>query len=157
LQALASKAVWMALGRQRPTNCQGVAVDASGNVYVVDTNNNVIRKITSAGVVSTPAGNASMWGSSDGVGVAATFSNPRGVAVDVVGNIYVADFANQKIRKITPAGVVSTIAGTGARGYADGAGTTATFSDPFGVAVDINGNVYVVDYGNNKIRKLTPQ
>jgi sugar lactone lactonase YvrE len=134
----------------------GVAVDAIGNVYVADTYSNKIRKITSAGVVSTLAGTGAA-GSADGAGGAATFNFPFGVAVDAIGNVYVADTYNRKIRKITPSGSVSTIAGTGTDGSADGAGGAATFSLPFGVAVDANGNVYVADYGNKKIRKLTPQ
>ena len=135
----------------------GVAVDASGNVYVADTGNNTIRKITSAAVVTTLAGTAGTFGSADGTGSAATFSNPYGVAVDASGNVYVADPGNSTIRKITSAGVVTTLAGTaGVLGHADGIGSAASFSDPYGVAVDVSGNVYVSDSGNNTIRKITP-
>ena len=134
----------------------GVAVDANGNVYVADAGNSKIRKITAAGVVSTLAGTG-VRGSTDGVGVNATFSNPWGVAVDANGNVYVADLGNNKIRKITAAGVVSTLAGTGAPGSADGSGASATFDWPHGVAVDTNGNVYVGDVSNKKIRKITQQ
>jgi len=133
----------------------GVAVDTSGTVYVADQNNEKIRKITSAGVVSTLAGTGSV-GSKDGAGTTATFSDPIGVAVDKNGNVYVTDAGNNKIRKITPAGVVSTVAGTGAQGSADGVGATATFSYPEGVAVDSSGVLYVSDFNNHKIRKITP-
>ena len=190
----------------------GVAVDKSGNVYVADTNNHKIRKITPAGIVSTLAGTGAV-GSTDAIGAArfnfpsgiavgandnvyvsdtgnhvirlirniegqalvvtiagstsprwedgagsyASFNYPMGIAVDAGGNVYVGDKNNRKIRKITPAHVVSTIAGTYQDGSADGAGVTATFSFPSGVAVDTSGNVYVADTNNHKIRKLAPQ
>ena len=129
----------------------GAAVDAAGNVYV--SSNHRIRKITSAGVVSTFAGSAP--GSTDATGTAASFSITRGLAVDAAGNVYVADEGNHKIRKITPAGVVSTLAGSGTIGSADGPGISASFNLPTGVAVDAAGNVYVADRTNHKIRKIT--
>jgi len=132
----------------------GVAVDSSGNVYVADANNHRIRKITPAKVVSTFAG--STEGFADSTGTEAQFDFPYGVAVDSPGNVYVADSGNHRIRKITPAGVVSTFAGTGSEGHADGIATTAQFNYPTGVAVDSSGNVYVGDFGNNRIRKITP-
>jgi len=132
----------------------GVAVDGSGNVYVADQDNNLIRKITAAGVVTTLAGSGSA-GAANGTGTAASFFAPTGVAVDGSGNVYVADEGNNLIRKITPAGVVTTLAGSGSTGSANGTGTAASFYYPFGVAVDGSGNVYVADYGNNLIRKIT--
>ena len=135
----------------------GVARDASGNLYVADTNSNTIRKISPAGIVTTLAGTGNVAGHADGTGAAATFSFPDNVAVDSAGNVYVADIGNKTIRKITPGGVVTTLAGTaGVAGHADGTGAAASFLDPVGVAVDASGNVYVADTGNNTIRKVSP-
>jgi sugar lactone lactonase YvrE len=135
----------------------GVALDNAGNLYVADSSNCSIRKITPDGVVSTLAGLGGTAGSADGTGSAARFYQPLGVAVDSVGNVYVADTHNYTIRKITPAGVVSTLAGLARHdGYADGVGSDARFFLPFGVAVDNAGNVYVADTGTYTIRKITP-
>jgi hypothetical protein len=134
-------------------NLFGVAVDANGNVYVADYSNHRIRKITPAGVVSTLAG--STQGFQDGPGASAQFNGPFGVAVDANGNVHVGDESNQRIRKITPAGVVSTLAGSGILGFQDGPGTSARFNTPRGVAFDANGNVYVGDQFNNRIRKIS--
>jgi serine/threonine-protein kinase len=133
---------------------KGVAVDSSGNVYVADTGNHKIRKITSAGVVTTIAGTGTQ-GSTDGTGTAASFNSPKGVAVDSTGNVYVADSGNHKIRKITSAGVVATLAGMGTQGSSDGTGTSASFWGPVGVAIDSGGNIYVAEEFNSKIRKIT--
>ena len=138
----------------------GVAADGVGNVYVADTDNHTIRRITLAGVVITIAGSAGQSGSADGTNGAARFYAPTGIAVDSAGNLYVADYGNSTIRKITPSGtnwVVTTLAGTALQtGSANGTGSAATFSDPFGVAVDGSGNVYVADTSNHTIRKITP-
>ena len=136
---------------------QGVAVDGDGNVYVVDTENHTIRKVTPAGVVTTLAGTAGSSGSADGAGAAARFFYPGGVAVDGEGNVYVADNENHTVRKVTPAGVVTTLAGTArSSGSADGTGAAARFNNPQGVAVDGDGNLYVADNNNHAIRKVTP-
>jgi hypothetical protein len=136
---------------------QGIAFDNAGNAYVADTANNIIRQIAPGGVVSTLAGLVGVTGSNDGTNTAARFSQPTGVAVDSTGNIYVADSANDTIRKISPVGLVTTLAGlAGVSGSANGTGTNAQFNQPQGVAVDSSGFVYVADYGNHTIRKITP-
>ena len=132
----------------------GVAVDASGNVYVTDCNNHLIRKITSTGVVSTLAGKSGHSSFADGPGATALFCGPFGVAVDASGNIYVAENCNNRIRKITPVGLVSTLAGNGTAGFADGPGATAQFHSPLKVTVDASNNVYVADWNNHRIRKI---
>ncbi|MGD1090033.1 MAG: serine/threonine-protein kinase, partial [Verrucomicrobiota bacterium] len=134
-----------------------VAVDSANNVYVADTANNTIRKITPNGVVSTLAGVSGSHGSADGVGNEAQFWAPFGIAVDGAGNIYVADTGNNTIRKITSDGIVSTLAGlAGYAGNANGTGDAARFRNPWGVAVDSMGNVFVADMSNDTIRKITP-
>lgn len=133
----------------------GVAVDNAGNVYVADRFNHKIRKVTEGGVVSTLAGSG-IQGSVDGPADVASFSQPADVAVDGAGNVYVADFGNHKIRKVTPDGLVSTLAGSGSPGSIDGSGGASKFREPSGVAVDDTGNVYVADAFNHKIRKVAP-
>ena len=131
-----------------------LAVDADGNVFVADQVNNLIRKITPAGVVTTFAGNTAENAYNDGIGIAASFNYPTSISFDASGNMYVADQYNYRIRKITPDAVVTTIAGDGTDGLANGSGLTAKFSSPVGVAVDGNGNLYVSDLFNNNIRKI---
>ena len=133
----------------------GIAVDGAGNVYVADTYNNRIRKVTFAGAVTTLAGSGAA-GSADGPGTAASFSSPTGVAVDGSGNVYVADNSSNRIRRVAPGGTVTTIAGSGAPTSSDGTGTGASFAYPAGIAVDSSGNIYVSDSGSSKIRKITP-
>jgi sugar lactone lactonase YvrE len=140
-------------------------VDSATNLYVADYNNNTIRKVTPAGVVTTLAGLARSIGSADGTGSTARFIGPTGVAVDSADNVYVADEHNNTIRKVTPVGtnwVVRTLAGLAGPlsanfpDSADGTGSAARFSNPFGLAVDGAGNLYVADSNNNTIRKGYP-
>jgi len=141
----------------RFNNPAGVAVDSSGNVYVADYGNHLIRKITPQGFVSTLAGTAHKPGRTRGESTSAQFNNPHGVATDSRGNVYVADYRNHMIRKITPEGFVSNFAGTGTAGHVDGPGTRAQFNKPRGVATDSRGNVYVSDEHNHRVRKITPE
>jgi sugar lactone lactonase YvrE len=134
---------------------QGVAVDATGTVYVADTDHNEIREISPSGVVSILAGSTTA-GNADGTAGAASFSAPDGIAVDSAGDVFVADTGNSEIRMITPTGVVTTLAGSGTTGNADGTGAAASFYDPEAVAVDSSGNVYVADTFNSEIREVTP-
>jgi hypothetical protein len=137
---------------------RGLVLDAAGNLYVADTFNGTIRKITPAGVVSTLAGLAGSTGGTDGTGSAARFGGPTGLAIDPAGNLYVADPPIKTIRKVTPAGVVTTLAGlAGSIGSTDGTGSAARFNQPYALALDTAGNLYVADGGSNAtLRKLSP-
>jgi sugar lactone lactonase YvrE len=133
----------------------GVVTDSNGNLFVADSSNNAIRKITPSGTVSTFAGGTS--GTADGQGSAAQFFRPNSIAIDANDNLYISDTGNHSIRKITPSGLVSTLAGTaGTAGFIDGTGTSAQFNTPYGLTLDVFGNVYVADNANNRIRKITP-
>jgi uncharacterized protein (TIGR03437 family) len=133
---------------------QGIAVDASGNVYVADTQNARVRKISN-GTINTVAGNGTAgYGGDGGTAASAQLNIPAGLAVDGVGNLYIADFSNNRIRKVTSGGVITTFAGNGLAGYTGdgGAATNAQLSTPVGVATDAGGNVYIADTGNNAVR-----
>jgi sugar lactone lactonase YvrE len=131
---------------------QGLAVDGGKNAYVARANR--IERIAPDGAVTILAGSGNP-GSDDGTGEAASFRDPAGLAIDASGNVYVADRGNHAIRKITPAGTVTTLAGSGSPGKSDGTGRAASFDSPTGVAVDLFGNVYVADTGNNLIRRIS--
>jgi sugar lactone lactonase YvrE len=133
----------------------GVAIDASGNVFVADTENDLIRRIGTDGVVTTVAGVAGAAGFADGVGSVARFDHPTALAFDALGNLYVADTGNHAIRRIAPSHLVSTLIGTGAPGHKSGAGTAAMLNAPNGIAFDPSGLLYIADTGNNMIRVAT--
>ena len=134
----------------------GLAVDASGNVYVADSGNHVIRRITPSGTVSTFAGGAGIAGHADGASGTARFNTPNGVAVDAGGNVWVTELVNRTLRRITPTGTVSTVAGhpTNPAGSADGTGTAARFAAPRALTIDAGGNVHLID--DVVVRRITP-
>jgi sugar lactone lactonase YvrE len=135
----------------------GIVMASNGTLYVADSANHTIRAITAGGTVTTFAGSAGVSGTNDGTGAAARFSFPQGLAVDSSGNLFVADTGNSTIRMLTPAGVVTTVAGSGGlTGTNDGTGAAARFLNPYGVAVDSSGNLFVSDTGNDTIRKISP-
>jgi hypothetical protein len=141
----------------RLTRPNGIATDLAGNIFISDTGNNVIRKI-SDGIITTIAGTGAEGYSGDGsAATSATFVSLKGIAVDSEGNVYIADSGNNAIRKITTStGTITTVAGTGVAGYSGdgGAGTLAQLSNPLGVAIDAEGTIYIADTGNSVIRSL---
>lgn len=133
----------------------GMVIDATGNLFVADQENHAIRKITAGGVVSIFAGQAGVSGSLDGAAGVARFNGPTGLVMDASGNIIVADTRNHTLRKVSPAGVVTTLAGSaGTSGSNDGAALNARFTFPGGLSFDSNGNLYIGDFGNATLRKL---
>jgi len=136
-------------------NPNGMVFDAQGNLYIADEKNHVIRKLNTAGIVSTFAGSGSA-GYQEGTGINATFNEPTALAIDGLGNLYVSDKNNNRIRKITTSGVVSTFAGTGTAGERNGPANAASFRKPMGLAFDKLGYMYVADNMNHKIRRISP-
>ena len=133
-----------------------IVTDTSGNFFVADSQNHAIRKITTNGVVTTFAGQLGVSGTANGTGTAAQFNTPSGLALDGSGNLFLSDTGNGTIRKITPAGAVSTFAGVaGSSGFADGAAGSAQFNSPLGIAVTTNGDVFVADSNNHCIRRIS--
>ncbi|MVN92230.1 NHL repeat-containing protein [Mucilaginibacter aquatilis] len=135
-------------------NPQGVAVDAQGNVYVADSFNHLVRKVTPAGVTTTFAGSGGL-GFAGGSAATAQFYSPQGITVDASSNVYVTDIGNNAVYKITQAGVVTILAGDGTAGASNGTGSAARFNVPYGITADAQGNLYVADRDNNRIRKIT--
>ncbi len=137
---------------------QGVAVDTAGNLYIADTGNNVVRKVGKDGNIVTFAGNGAAGNGGDGgSATSAQLKTPQGIAVDSAGNVYIADSGNARVRKVDSGGNISTVAGNGTAGYGGdgGAAGTAQFNTPTAVAVDAAGNVYIADFNNNRIRKVS--
>ena len=136
---------------------EGVAVDASGNLYIADTDNNRIRKISPGGIITTVAGTEIAGFSGDGgPATQAQLNHPEGVAVDASGNLYIADTGNNRIRKISPNGIITTVAGNGIAGFSgdNGPASQAQLNQPEGVAVDASGNLYIADTDNDRIREV---
>jgi hypothetical protein len=137
---------------------RGVAVDVIGNIYIADANNNRIRMVSPSGIITTVAGNGYAGFSGDnGLAISAELNNPQGVAVDASGNIYIADTANNRIRKVNPSGTITTAAGNGTQGFSgdDGDATIAELAYPRGVGADASGNIYIPDTLNSRIRKVS--
>jgi sugar lactone lactonase YvrE len=135
----------------------GVAVDASGNIYIADTSNHRVRRVDPQGVITTVAGTGTTGFAGDGgLGAAAKLYSPAGVAVEASGNIYIADTDNHRVRRVDPQGVITTVAGTGTAGYFGdmGPGSATTLNKPKGVAVDSSGNVYIADTDNHRVRQV---
>ena len=139
---------------------QGIAVDAAGDLYIADTGNNRVRRVDhSTGVITTAAGTGTAGGTGDhGPATGAQLSSPEGLDVDAAGNVYIADTGNNRVRRISPGGTITTIAGTGTAGISGGNGpaTSAQLSAPTDVQVDSSGDVYVADSGNARVRKVLP-
>lgn len=143
------------VGTYATFNCpSGIAFDGDDDLYIVENHSHRVRKITKHGIVCTIAG--SLRGFEDGSGSTSKFYSPSGIVLDTNKNIFIADPSNHRIRKITPQGVVSTIAGNGIAGYVDGNSSSARFSSPQAITLDREGNLYVADYSNQRIRKITP-
>lgn len=133
----------------------GITIDQQNNLYIADSKNNKIRKVTLGGVVTNLAGSGAIGSGDNTTGTLATFNNPVGIAVDLQGNLYVGDAGNHKIRLINTTAAVSTFAGSGVAGSGTGTGIVAQFFNPAGVVIDPQGSLYVADYGGNRIRKVT--
>lgn len=135
----------------------GAAVDRAGNLYIAECNNHIVRKVSATGIISTVAGNLSIGSSGDGgPATAASLYRASDVAVDTSGNLYIADYSSNNIRKVNTAGIISTYAGTGTAGFSGDGGpaTAAEVNWPYYVATDLAGNVYFSDRGNNRVRKI---
>jgi uncharacterized protein (TIGR03437 family) len=136
----------------------GIAVDSAGNVYIADSGNNRIRRVSVSGVITTVAGNGSAAYTGDsGVATSASLNGPVAVAVDASGNLYIADAGNNVVRKVSTSGIITTVAGNGTAGFSGDGGraTSAQLWTPSGVAVDHAGNLYIADYGNYRIRLVS--
>ena len=135
----------------------GVAVDGAGNAYIADRGNDRIRRVDGAGIITTIAGTGESGSSADGgPAVEAQLDGPAGVAVDGAGNVYITDRGNDRIRRVDGAGIITTIAGTGVRGFSGDGGPAveAKLDGPNGIAVDGTGNVYIADYNNHRVRRV---
>ena len=140
------------------SNPEGLVVDSSGNLYIADSQNARVQKVTPSGSVSTVAGNGKPgYGGDGGAATSAQLNAPLGLALDSAGNLYISDFSNNRVRKVSASGTITTVAGTGMTGYSgDGAAATnAQLTNPEGLAVDFAGNLYIADSGNNAVRKVS--
>jgi sugar lactone lactonase YvrE len=144
------------LAQARFSSYSDMESDGQGNFYVLDRVQHAVRKISADGIVSTLAGGAGP-GHADGTGSEVQFNYPEGIAIDLNGDLIISEYLNQTIRRVTPEGVVTTIAGVpGEWGYVDGPAATAMFDSPMGIDVDNNGNIIIAEYMNHRIRMITP-
>jgi uncharacterized protein (TIGR03437 family) len=136
---------------------RGVALDAAGNLYIADTGNARVRKVSTSGIITTVAGGGSAQPGDGGAATSAYLGNIEGLALDAAGNIYFADWQGNRIRKVSPSGIITTVAGSGNFGYSGDGGPAinASLSAPFAVAVDASGDIYIADYTNNRVRKVS--
>ena len=137
---------------------QGTAVDAAGNIYVAETDNQIVRRIAANGGITTFAGNGTPgFGGDGGAAASAQLNSPVGVAVDAAGNVYIADSQNARVRRVAPNGTISTVAGNGTQGFGGdgGAATSAQLYTPTGVGLDAAGNLYIADFNNNRVRRVS--
>ena len=142
----------------RLANPSGVAKDVAGNLYIADYGNNRVRQVTPAGIISTVAGNGTAGFSGDGgLAVNTQVSGPYGVTLDAGGNLYFADYSNNRVRQVTPAGIILTVAGNGTAGFSGDGGLAinAQVTGPTGLAMDVAGNLYIADSGNNRVREVS--
>ncbi len=136
----------------------GVAVDVTGNVFIADINDNMVRKVDAAGLITTIAGTGTAGFNGDNIAAtSAQLNSPSGIAVDSLGNVYIADHNNQRVRRVDTAGLITTVVGTGTSGFSGDGGpaVSAQLFSPTGLAIDTVCNVYVVDEGNQRIRKIS--
>ena len=140
-------------------NPVAVAVDGAGNVYIADRDNNVVRKVNTSGVITTFAGTGVAGYSGNGAAAtAAKLNKPYGLVSDAAGNVYISELGNHTVRRVSPAGIINTYVGTGVAGYSgdSSSASLAKLNSPEGLAIDLSGNIYIADGGNNVIRKVTP-
>jgi sugar lactone lactonase YvrE len=136
----------------------GIAVDSAGNLFITDRGRQRVRKVSTNGVIATVAeGLCCFWGDG-GTATSARLNSPMGVAVDGAGNVFIADTGNQRVRRVSPDGIITTVAGDGTRGFSgdDGPATSAALTFPFGVAVDSESNLFIADFGNRRVRRVSP-
>ena len=134
-----------------------MAFDTAGNLYVADDGGNTVREVTTGGIITTFAGTSiAGFGGDDGAATAAMLNHPQGLAFDSVGNLYIADAGNNRIRKVTPGGIITTFAGAGASGCSNGSGDplSATLTNPTGITFDPSGNLFISDTGNSQLREI---
>jgi len=144
-----------------PASPGGIAVDASGNLYIADSGDARVRKVDRNGIITTVAGNGTNGFSGDGgpaTSASLYLNSLCGLAVDVFGNLFIADVYNYRVRKVSPGGIITTVAGNGTQGFSGDGGlaTSASLNEPLGIAVSASGNLFIADYFSGRIRQVSP-